>query len=162
MPSKFIAILTIICITGLFSVTVSGNQQEKSPYFSNKDIEQYKNPSDDKSSSTKPNKAETRKEEAAKLKEQKEKEYWCKEATKYRKKIEKAQADIKETEKRLSETEGTDLLDAKKKKGIKKSQKDLARAKKQLKEAGRELNKLEDEAHRKGIPPGWLRCQFTW
>lgn len=97
-----------------------------------------------------------------KTKEQKDKEYWCKKATAYREKIEKAQAEIKEAEKRLSETEGTDLLDAKKKKGIKKSQKDLTRAKKQLKEAERELNKLEDEAHRKGIPPGWLRCQFTW
>jgi hypothetical protein len=29
-----------------------------------------------------------------------------------------------------------------------------------LKAEEQELNDLENEAHRKGVPPGWLRCQF--
>jgi uncharacterized protein (DUF3084 family) len=95
-------------------------------------------------------------------KEKEDKEYWCKKAAQHRKKIEKAQEEIKEAEKKLSETENIGLQDAKKKKNHKQAQKNLDRAKKQLKDSEKELRELEDEAHRKGIPPGWLRCQFEW
>lgn len=94
--------------------------------------------------------------------EQKEKEFWCKKAIQHKKKMGKAQDEIKEAEKKLAELEESNLPDAKKKKAVKKTQKDLSDAKKQLKYAERDLSELEDAAHRKGIPPGWLRCQFSW
>jgi peptidoglycan hydrolase CwlO-like protein len=95
-------------------------------------------------------------------KEKEEKEYWCKRATEYRKKIEKAQEDFEETEKKLAELEGNPLPNAKSKKALKQLNSKLRKSKKQLRNAERDLSYFEDEAHRKGIPPGWLRCQFGW
>lgn len=153
---SYAVLFTISCLVSLLCATANAGQNAV-PYFSNQDIEQYKNPSDNK-----PNKTELKREKAKKTKEQEEKEYWCKKATEHRKKIEKAQADVKASEKKIAETEETDMQNIKKKKGSKQAKKDLSRAKKQLKEAENNLGELEDKAHRKGIPPGWLRCQFDW
>jgi hypothetical protein len=39
------------------------------------------------------------------------------------------------------------------------AQRNLESAKKRLKDADEQLSDVEAEAHRKGIKPGWLRCQ---
>lgn len=157
-------VLPIICVIGLYSPAVSGDshQQKESPYFSNEDIEKYKSPSDYKAAKTRANTAETKKEKAEKTKEQKEKEYWCKRATEYKKKIEKTREDVEETEKKITELEGNPLPGAKSKKALKQLNTKLRKSKKQLRNAERDLGDFENEAHRKGIPPGWLRCQFDW
>ena len=36
----------------------------------------------------------------------------------------------------------------------------LKKAKDHKSSTERDLKDIENEAHRKGIPPGWLRCQF--
>lgn len=156
-------VLPIICVIGLYCPAVSGDshQQKESPYFSNEDIEKYKSPSDNKTPKTRAEAVETKKK-AEKTKEQKEKEYWCKRATEYRKEIEKAQEDVEETEKKLAEIEGNPLSGAKSKKALKQLNTKLRKSKKQLRNAERDLSDFENEAHRKGIPPGWLRCQFDW
>ncbi|MDI6727356.1 MAG: hypothetical protein QMD44_00350 [Thermodesulfovibrionales bacterium] len=156
-------ILSIICIIGLYSPAVSGDssQQKESQYFSNEDVEKYKSPSGNKTSKTRAEAVETKKR-TEKTKEQKEKEYWCKRATEYKKKIEKAQEDVEGTEKKIAELQGNTLPDAKSKKTIKQLHNKLRKLKKQLRNAEKELSDFEDGAHRKGIPPGWLRCQFDW
>jgi predicted nucleic acid-binding Zn-ribbon protein len=159
MSLKAIHILLAICVVALLSTTA--NAQQSAPYFSNEDIEKYKSPSDYKTYRTKTEAVETKKK-AEKTKEQKEKEYWCKRATEYRKKIEKAQGDVEETEKKLAELEGNTLPGAKSKKALKQLDSKLRKSKKHLRNAERDLSDFEDEAHRKGIPPGWLRCQFDW
>lgn len=159
MSLKAIHILLSICIVVLFSTAI--NAQQSVPYFSNEDIEKYKSPSDNKTTKIKTEAVETKKK-AEKIKEQKEKEYWCKRATEYKKKIEKAREDVEETEKKLAEIEGNPLPDAKSKKALKQLNSKLKKSKKQLRNAERDLSDFEDEAHRKGIPPGWLRCQFDW
>jgi len=154
-------ILAIICVIGLYSPAVSGDsfQQKESRYFSNEDIEKYKSPSDNKTPKTK---AVETKKKVEKTKEQKEKEYWCKRATEYKKKIEKAREDVEETEKKLAEIERDPLPDAKGKKALKQLNTKLRKSKKQLRNAEKDLGDFEEEAHKKGIPPGWLRCQFDW
>lgn len=156
-------VLPIICVIGLYSPAVSGDshQQKESPYFSNEDLEKYKSPSDNKTPKTRAEAVE-KKKKAEKTKEQKEKEYWCKRATEYRKEIEKAQEDVEETEKKLAEIEGNPLPGAKSKKALKQLNTKLRKSKKKLRNAERDLSDFENEAHRKGIPPGWLRCQFDW
>lgn len=159
MALKVVHILTI-CIAALLSTAATA--QQNTPYFSNEDIEKYKSPSDYNPAKPRVYTAETKKKKAEKTKEQKEKEYWCKRATEYRKKIEKAREDVEETEKKLAELEGNPSPDAKSKKALKQLNTKLKKSKKHLRNAERDLGDFESEAHRKGIPPGWLRCQFDW
>jgi hypothetical protein len=98
-------------------------------------------------------------------KERQQQEYWCKKATQYERKVEIAQDEVKETEKELSELKDASFQGNSRKKkstekNIRSTQKKLEGAKKRLKYAERDLSDLGDEAHRKDIPPGWLRCQF--
>lgn len=141
----------------IFSGLVAGKAgaaQEEVPYFTNDDIEKYRQPSDDSNSAAKPTGTGTKRASSAQLEKQKEGASWCKKATSYRKVIEKDQEDISDLEKALEELSGAE---SKKKKNIEKR---LGKAKKHLRNSERELAELDDEAYRKGVPPGWLRCQF--
>jgi peptidoglycan hydrolase CwlO-like protein len=97
--------------------------------------------------------------------EKQEREYWCKQGTKHKKNIEKAQQEISDTEKELESLKKEASMEIGNKrtaldKKIKKTEKKLREAKKELAKREKDLNILENEAHKKGIPPGWLRCQF--
>lgn len=167
MPFRIIGIFALPFLL-LFLVSAMGEEstvRKETPVFTNQDIEKYKKPSDSKPLRVKTDRTAGKKERAEKIKEGFEKEYWCKKATDYRRRIEKAQDDVREVEKEISELQNTGPpTTAKKKKSaeekIKKLQKGLERARKQLRFAERVLSDFEDEAHRKEIPPGWLRCQF--
>ncbi len=134
------------------AVVIGDNESlhEESPTFSNKDLEKYKNSSDDAAESGMDIDKRGENIGRAEKREQREKEYWCKKASLYRKKIDKAEGEMKETEKDRAAAEGRHSRTAVKK---------LERTKRQLRDAKIDLRDLEDEAHRKGIPPGWLRCQ---
>ena len=172
LRTGFTAILLLLCTAFLFTIagqTRADNKpaQKEDLTFSNQDLEKYKLPSDNKTQATKPRRAEEKREKTRKTEEQKEKEYWCKRAEYYVKKIEKAQDEVDKQEERLDELKAAasrelgkqrKLLD----KEIKKTRKKLESARKQVTARERDKARIEEEAHRKGIPPGWLRCQFTW
>lgn len=149
-------ILLLVVSVGLFSGSAFGEDKKEAPVYTNQDIEKYKRPSDSKPGVVRTDKAERKKEKSQKSKEEHEKEYWCKTASSYKKKIEKIKDDIAEAEKELS-GESSMSLSYKKKKTI---QNKITKSKKQLRYAEKDLAGLEDEAHRKEVPPGWLRCQF--
>lgn len=149
-------VVIVVLLAGLFSSDVYGEKdssQQDVPYFSDKDVEQYKMPSDNKPPGTRVKDARTKEEKAAEKKEQREQEDWCKRATLLRKRIEKAQDAALEIEEELS----AEKLSRKKRIPLEKK---LKRARKQVSYAEKDLTDLENEAHRKDIPPGWLRCQF--
>ncbi len=138
--------------------------------FSNKDLENYMLPTYDKTPGTATNNGFTSEEDdmkrrARKIQEQDEQEYWCKKASAYTKQIDNSKNNVKDSENALSELTNS-LLSAggrKRKsieKEIKKTEQTLKMDKKRLREKEEDLAELEGEAHRKGIPPGWLRCQF--
>jgi hypothetical protein len=142
----------------LFSVSARGEDgtvQKETPTFTNQDIEKYKKPSDSEPLPVKTDRTAENRGKLLKAKEQHEKEYWCKTATRHKKKIEKAQEDIAEAEKGLSGEDGP--LSYKKRSAL---QNRLKNAKRRLKYEEKELAEIEDEAYRKGVPPGWVRCQF--
>ncbi len=124
------------------------------PHFTNHDIEQYREASDGGSSMPNPVGTGTKKEAAARLQKQKEAESWCRKASVRRKRIEKDQEDVQDLEKALEDLKDTT---GKKKAGLEKK---LGQVRKHLRNSEKDLAELGDEAHRKGIPPGWLRCQF--
>ena len=86
-----------------------------------------------------------------------EQEYWCKKATNARNKIENAGRDVIEREEDISREKTKSVRTSRK---INTLQARLKKAKDHRSSAERDLKDIESEAHRKGIPPGWLRCQF--
>lgn len=134
--------------------------------YTNQDIEKYKSSSDKEPQVTKKDKSyekysekmAEKKEKTQKAKEEREKEYWCKKANQYRKKIEMAKEDIALAEKQHPQDSG--ILIQKKRSVRKERQTKINASTRKLSSAEKDLAELEQEAHRKGIPPGWLRCQF--
>ncbi|TAL22985.1 MAG: hypothetical protein EPN94_10195 [Nitrospirae bacterium] len=149
-------VLLLVFFVGLFSGFASGEDKKGAPIYTNQDIEKYKKTSDANTPIAKADRTTDKKEKAQKIVEEREKEYWCKSATYHKRKIEKIKDDIAETEKEIP-VENERPLSSKNKKAV---QKRLNALNKNLKYAEKDLNGLEAEAHRKSIPPGWLRCQF--
>ncbi len=151
------AFLAVLFFAGLFPVSAPGedNQaREETPYFSNEDIERYKMPSDNKSQGSGAAMTYDKEQRMREKKEHQESESWCKKANSARRRIEKAQDEILEAKKELSEE------DMGRKKKAAALRKKLGKAEKLKEYAERDLSDLEEEARRKDIPPGWLRCQF--
>jgi FtsZ-interacting cell division protein ZipA len=144
----------IILLAGLFPS--AGSAEQDIPTFSNKDLERYKSPSDETTVPAAAQKVE--KPRKTRKDEQREKNYWCSRARSYQKKIDRAKEKVKEVEQLASDESGGQAFTESRLK--KPTRKKYEKAKKELKEAERELQYLEEDAHRKDIPPGWLRCQF--
>ena len=156
-------LFSIFIVNSMCCTAVNGDDksaQGQPQVFTNQDIEKYKGPSDDKTTDAKTvlreDREEVRNDKNQSIREDQEKENWCKKASTYKKKIKKADDDVKETENKISE-ESSKGLHAGKKTSL--LQKRLDKARKKVKDAEADLGELEDEAHRKGVPPGWLRCQ---
>jgi hypothetical protein len=150
-PSFLMLVLLSLSAALFPDLVAAGNEslQEEVPMFSNKDLDKYKSSSDDALQNVNLDRRGDNIERAAK-KEEREKEYWCNRARAYRKKIDKAAGEIAEAGRDRSGTG---------RKQPKTEVKKLEKEKRQLRNAEIDLRDLEDEAHRKGIPPGWLRCQ---
>lgn len=156
ISSGSLFILLLVVSIGLFPGFAFGEDKKEAPLYTNQDIEKYKKPSDSKSAAVRTDKTSEKSGKSQKLKEEHEREYWCKTATSYKRKIEKVKDDIAEAEKELS-GESSMHISYKKKKTI---QNKITKSKKQLRYAEKDLAEFEGEAHRKEVPPGWLRCQF--
>jgi hypothetical protein len=136
---------------------LSGTAQEQPPVYSNQDLEKYKLPSDSRPVEIrKRDIREERKIDARTAKDNLERERWCKRTTAQKRKIEKAQYDVQTSEKALRREEERDVHDTKKGKQLRDR---LEQEKRKLAVAEGEMNDIENEARRKGVPPGWLRCQ---
>jgi|MudIll2142460700_1097286.scaffolds.fasta_scaffold03828_5 DNA polymerase III alpha subunit (gram-positive type) len=152
---RALAGLFFIAAAALFPPT--GTAQEQPPVYSNRDIEEYKLPSDSHPVEIKKRETrEGRNMDARAAKDNLERERWCKRATAQKKKIEKTQYDVQTTEKALKREEERDFHGTKKSKQLRNK---LEQEKRKFAAAEGEMNDIENEAHRKGVPPGWLRCQ---
>jgi len=163
MSNRLLLLVYVVFVFSMFADPVNGAEssaQEQPQVFDNQDIEKYSSPSDAKTKDAKTvlreDREESLKDKKKSIAEEHEMEYWCKRASAYKKKIKKADEDVKETEEKISEESGKGLHAGKKTSLL---QKRLEKARKKVQDAGEDLGELEDEAHRKGVPPGWLRCQ---
>jgi hypothetical protein len=155
-------ILCIFCLAAVFLFFIppvfaeDTNELKNAPSFTNKDIERYKE-SPDRLSNAKKDKSgkETKSQRKS---EESDRNYWCKKGTFYSEKIERLQIKIKEAEERLArkEAEGSSRH------VLRREKRHLDKERENLRKAEREFVKLENEAHRKGIPPGWLKCNFSY
>lgn len=165
--SAFVILWLSAFISGSDAALGGSPAQDQKTVFSNRDIEKYRYPSDLSERQQADSRKEGKKDGIRKREEQQDKEYWCRKATHYRKKLEKAQEEVRKQEERLEELKdsASQELGGKRKaleKEVKNTQKKLRTARKGVEDGRRDMDRLEDEAHRKGVPPGWLRCQYTW
>lgn len=158
MKSCSWALLPLALIVAvLFLFTGAGFCEEKPLSFSNDDIEKYRNPSDNRPQEQKKTAPSVKKDGGKKTREKQEQEYWCKRATIAKKEIEKAGRDVREREEDILREQSKSVRTSRKMNTL---QSRLKKAKDRLSSAERDLSDIENEAHRKGIRPGWLRCQF--
>jgi hypothetical protein len=135
---------------------LSGAAQEQAPVYSNSDIEKYKQSQDSRPAETRRDTREERRLDSRQAKNNLERERWCKRTTAQKKEIEKAQYEVDSAEKALKREEEKDFHGGKKSKQL---QGKVEQARRRLAGEERELNDIENEAHRNSVPPGWLRCQ---
>jgi hypothetical protein len=149
---SFFIVILLAC--SILSAWADSSQREE-PFYTNKDVERYKNPSDNRPPDAKKSVMENRTDSKKSLKERRLQEDWCDRASVCNREIDDEKETVKEIEHELLSAKGRDNH-----KKVAALQRKLENSKKRLKKAEGNLNALENEAHRKGIPPGWLRCRF--
>jgi phosphoenolpyruvate synthase/pyruvate phosphate dikinase len=175
---KYFIPVVIMLLTASSISALDAGQDSDCKVFTNKDLEEYKRPSDttkktddevSRDASTKKvihvRTRKQKRDEDYRNRKEEEKEahlqqYWCRKGTQYRRKVEKAKMRVKVAEEYLSDVEHDSpsvSTNSCKRKGAENR---LKRAQQKLKEAEDDLSFIEDEAHRQWIAPGWLRCQF--
>lgn len=99
-----------------------------------------------------------KKEKRTRKPDEKSKQYWCSKGSSARAKVDRASDKVEDANQKLINTPD----DRRKKKGRADAERKVRTAKKELYRAEQELNELERSAHRQNVPPGWLRCQFSY
>ena len=163
MFKRLCFLFTVFLVNSMCCSALNGAEssvEEQPQIFTNQDIEKYKGPSEAKTSDartvSKEDMEKARNDKNQSIREDQGKGYWCKKASAYKKKIKKADDDVKEAEREISEESSKGTHGGKKTAQL---QKKLEKSQKKVEDAEAGLGELEDEAHRKGVPPGWLRCQ---
>lgn len=160
---NFIFYLTLcLFILPLMSPAVSYTAEHSAAY-TDKDLNKYRNPADDKPSITPiPDKHTAKKIPGD---DKKNREYYCKEGIKRNKIVNKAKDRVQPAEtvvaKRQDEADHKPS-DRKAAKRLADARKKLAKEQKKLAQEEAALSAFENQAHRKGIPPGWLKCNFDY
>lgn len=159
MRNNFMCALA--CLVALSSFVYA---EDDPPVLTNKDLKKYKKDTDSASRKM-PRVAKQPSSSKHSNRDLSSYEAWCKKGTKQRNKTDRAKADVEDAESTLDATKqksgGYRIYKRKTEADSRQSaaEKALEQAKKRLKDAEIDLADLEAEAHRKGIKPGWLRCQ---
>ena len=123
--------------------------------YTNEDLNKYETPNrtDEKTAPNVSDKISSEKKSEGL--ETQDRDDWCRRGTPVIRAISEAQNEIEELNSELSQ-EGQEVLSESRQQGRRDS------AMRKLSEAQRALSDLEDEAHAKGVPVGWVRCNFDW
>jgi len=153
----FYSAALLLLLLGATVVTGTDAPLKQDPQiFTNQDIKKYDATAEAGPSSISPRAAEHA-GQTSRAKDERDMERWCKKATPHHRNISRIKEEIQEIEGAQS---------AEKEKGVMHSRRERSRTskldklRKRLMNAEKDLGALENEAHRKRIPPGWLRCQF--
>jgi len=157
-----------LLLLGFLGLLVSSSfAEDKPPLLTNADLAKYKRSNDNSTSQMQSapqqiNDNQSYKEARA---EDRNYESWCSAGTTYRNKVFRAKDDVNEADERyriaVHEYEIYKIYKGKMGKpyDYNAARSNLANAKIRLKDAEEKLSDLEADAHRKGVKPGWLRCQ---
>lgn len=159
-------LLYLACALALGAVFMSSgsyasDSSQKSLSFANRDLQPYDDSPNHKlqeQDSPAPKGSGPRKAKTADSREQAQKEYWCKKASQQRRKVQRLNDDVSEKEQQLEEENRKGVVGHKKTAALNK---EFTKTRKRLKYAQDDLSAVEDEAHRKGVPPGWLSVSLN-
>ncbi len=174
MPTKLIiymAIILALSFSTAFAVDDAGRGQNMGPDDSaipaNRSKAQTEAMLPDAAGGAISSKPGDGKEDKGTIKERQEKKYWCERFAYHKKRIEDAQYEVDKETELLSDLRDEVSMETGKdkkfiEKQINKTQDKLTSAQKLLRDRENDLARLQDEAHRKKIPSGWLQCQPAW
>jgi len=149
--------------TLLFVTFIIGSQvsADDSKVYTNKDLKSYERQyALEKKTTMKNEQREKRRKISRQHRHVDEQEYWCERGMAAQEKVERAKEKLAKVEEHYSEKRFKQFQKGKSGSKVATSEDKLEKAKEDLQSAERVYRKIDDEAHRKGIPPGWLRCQF--
>ncbi len=132
----------------------------ESPVFTDMDLQKYKRSSDSEVQYQEYETPKITEPEYSVSDERAQRESWCERATKARNRVEKTKRALisaSETYIRIKTTYGTRYAGAK---AVTEASIEMNKAEAEAIDAENEMKRIEDEAHRKSIPPGWLQCRF--
>jgi type IV secretory pathway VirB10-like protein len=162
---QIIYAIFLIFATSLFLCPASA-EENKAHVFTNEDLKRHRQTETRASVNNSPSKesATEKKRHSIKTSGDSGKDKWCKNGTHYQNRVDAAKAAIKgaEAKRAEAETKADRNKTAKRKAAAAVSDASVRKAKNNLERAEKQLSDLEQDAHRKGIPPGWLRCQFSY
>ena len=120
--------------------------------YNNKDLNKYETPGTDVKTAPDVSDKISDEKKSEDLETQ-DREEWCRRGAPILRAISEAQNEIEELNSALSK-EGQEVLAESRQEERRDS------AMRKLREAEEALGYLDDEAHAKGVPPGWIRCNF--
>jgi hypothetical protein len=153
---KLVLLVSIPALIGvLFCYSGDAFAEHTGPgKYTNEDLNKYETPgsTDVKTAPNVPDK--TSNEKKSDDLETQDRDAWCRRGTPFLRAISEAQDEIDALNSEFSK-EGQEVLSESRKEGRRDS------ATRKLREAESALSDLEDEAHEKGVPVGWVRCNFN-
>ena len=126
--------------------------------YNNEDLEKFGTPNKN-AEKTEPNVSDKiSNEKKSEDGETQDKEYWCRQGTAINRTISDIKMEIDEIIDKYPDMKDKDINKIELPEVDMQERLNVRRLK--LKEAEGALSDLEDEARRKGVPPGWIRCNF--
>ena len=169
LPAMVFCLLFVLYLFNASLSQAEPVQKDTSSSFTNKDLDQYTSKPGETAAAAKEEEQkpldkppakqrEHQKNRPATANEKKEQEHWCNSAKKIKKKIAAIKEELNELEAGTSKQDTALAGQPDKKKRSRESH--IRETRKKLKKQQTVLAELEDDAHSKNIPAGWLRCQF--
>jgi hypothetical protein len=159
----------LLAVLSLSLILCDASTAENKPrIFTNEDLSKRGTPnvSEPAAGQTHTRSAANNKNTYTKASSDKGKERWCKKGRLYQNRVDEAKAYLNEAVRKYAEAkEKAAARSPKKKRKLQKaevSDSGVRKARLKLERAEKRLLDIEQEAHRKNIPPGWLRCQFSY
>ena len=132
-----------------------------SQVYTNEDLEPYVRQYESEDKFTRPSEKDGKHGKASgRVRHVDQQEYWCKRGTAAQEKVDRAKEKVVKAEEYCAEMRSKKFWRGGSQGKVAASERKLEKAKEDLRSAEQSYRKTDDEAHRKGIPPGWLRCQF--
>lgn len=157
---KIACLLASVSLLMLISGSSGEASDTKTRVYTNDDLDRHKTSPDPEGSGSQVSQ-ESKKSRVKDVKHV-DMETWCNRGEHCRSRIERAKRELELAEAKYKENLSRRRIARRSGKREETAEAKMNKARQKLEQAERDLHDLEQNAHRKNIPPGWLRCQFGY
>jgi len=158
MKKLVMFVIVPVIIGGILCYSTAFAEHTGPGKYNNEDLEKLGTPNKN-GEETAPNVSDTiSRDKKSEDGETQDKEYWCRQGAAINRTISDIKMEIDEIIAEYPDIKGKDIDKIELPNSGSQERLNVRRLK--LREAEGRLSDLEDEAHRKGVPPGWIRCDF--